>query len=190
MKPTALVVAALGAILVLQGTHSLSAASDDLRLVTAAQQRDHEAVRALLKEQVDVNTPQPDGATALAWAVHWDALKTAEVLIRAGADVNAANELGMTPLMLASANGSALLVGRLVKAGADVLVARSSGETALILAARAGIAASVEILLGAGADVNAATRLGDTALMFAAAEQHPDVASVLIEHGRRLMPVR
>ena len=183
MKPKTLVVAALGAIVILQGTHSLSAAGDDLRLVTAAQQRDHEAVRALLKEQVDVNTPQPDGATALAWAVHWDDLTMAELLVRAGADVNAANELGMTPLMLASANGSAPLVGMLVKSGADASVTRVTGETALILAARAGIAPAVEILLGAGADVNAATRLGDTALMFAAAEQHPDVASVLIEHG-------
>ena len=183
MKPRAIVVAALGAIVVLQGTYSLSAATDDLRLVTAAQQRDHETVRALLKERVDVNTPQPDGATALAWAVHWDDLETAELLIRAGADVNLANELGMTSLMLASANGSAPLITMLVKAGADASIARATGETALILAARAGTVAGVEALVSAGADVNAATRFGDTALMFAAAEQHADVANVLIERG-------
>ncbi|MCZ6750867.1 MAG: ankyrin repeat domain-containing protein, partial [Acidobacteria bacterium] len=60
------------------------AAGGDLRLVEAVQQGDQQAVRALLAEQADVNTPQADGATALAWAAHRDDLETAELLIRAG----------------------------------------------------------------------------------------------------------
>ena len=186
MKLPSMVITTVLAGVVLSWPLGLVAAEDASPLADAVQRQDHAAVRSLLSggnAQVDVNAPQADGATALAWAVHWDDLKTAEVLIHAGADVNAANELGMTPLMLASGNGSAPLVEMLVKAGADVSVARSTGETALIMAARTGIAPAVEILLGAGADVNAATRLGDTALMFSAAEQHPEVARVLIEHG-------
>jgi len=62
----------------------------DLRLVDAAKNRDHEAVHSLLKQHVDVNTTQADGATALAWAAHWDDMETADLLIRAGANVNAA----------------------------------------------------------------------------------------------------
>ena len=53
-------------------------------------QQDTDAVRALLKQQVDVNTPQADGATALHWAAHRDDLTAADLLIRAGANVNAA----------------------------------------------------------------------------------------------------
>src|SRR5437879_7136011 len=70
---------------------SFAGTSGDLRLVDAAKNRNHEAVRSLVQQHVDVNTPQADGATPLAWAAHWDDLETADLLIRAGANVNAAN---------------------------------------------------------------------------------------------------
>ena len=35
-----------------------------------------QSVRALLEEGVDVNVSRADGATALLWATHWDALST------------------------------------------------------------------------------------------------------------------
>ncbi len=57
-----------------------------------------------------MNAAQPDGATAVAWAAHWDDLEIADLLIRAGADVNTPNDLRVTPLMLASTNGSAAMV--------------------------------------------------------------------------------
>ena len=62
---------------------SLSAAGD-LRLIEAVKTSNVESVRALLKERVDVNAPQADGATALHWAAHRDDLTTADLLIRAG----------------------------------------------------------------------------------------------------------
>jgi ankyrin repeat protein len=153
------------------------------RVADAAQRRDRAALTDLLKQKADVNLPQPDGATALAWAAHWNELETADQLIRAGANASAANELGVTPLMLAALNGSAAMVEKLLAAGARANDARPSGETALILAARAGSQVVVKSLLAAGADPNAKTKTGDTALMFAAAEQHPDVVRVLVEAG-------
>ena len=59
-------------------------AAGDMRLVNAAAKGSKEEIRSLLKEHVDVNTPQADGATALAWTVHRDDLETADLLIRAG----------------------------------------------------------------------------------------------------------
>ncbi len=153
-------------------------------LVDAAQARDVDAVLALLETgEYEVDAPQPDGATALAWASHWDDLGMAAALFRAGADVNAANELAVTPLMLASANGSAEMVGALVQAGADPGLARPSGETALMMASRSGSVAAVAQLIARGADVDAATAAGRTALMWAAAERHPDVVRTLIDAG-------
>ena len=73
-------------IVLLAASVSLAAASD-LRLVDAVKSRNAEAVQALLKQRVDVNAPQGDGATALHWAVHFDDLPIAELLIRAGARV-------------------------------------------------------------------------------------------------------
>ena len=95
----------------------LAVASGDLQLADAVEKGDKEAARSLLKQQADVNAPQPDGATALAWAAHWDDLETAELLIRAGANVNAANDYGVTPLSLACTNRSAAMVKKLLEAG-------------------------------------------------------------------------
>ena len=156
---------------------------DDRRLADAAQRREIETVRALLDEGIDVDAPQADGATALAWAVHWDDLATAGLLLAAGADANAANDLGVTPLMLASQNGSVPMVELLVQAGADPNAARPGGGTALMMAARAGDATVLRRLLAAGADVDAATRSGHTALMWAVAERHRRAAALLAEVG-------
>ncbi len=160
-----------------------SPASDDRRLADAAQRRDGDAVRALLAEGVDVDAPQADGATALAWAVHRDDAAMTSLLLEAGAGPNAANDLGVTPLMLASVNGRAPMVERLLQAGADPNLARPAGGTALMLAARSGSVAVVRRLIAAGADVDAAAGGGHTALMWAAAEGHAGVVTVLAEVG-------
>ena len=82
--------------------------NDDGRLVDAARGRDASEVRALLDAGADANARQPDGATALHWAAHWDdAAELASLLLRAGADVDADGAYGVTPLSLAAANASA-----------------------------------------------------------------------------------
>ena len=162
----------------------LAAATMDLRLVEAAKTQSREVVRSLLKENVDVDAPQPDGATALAWAVYWDDLETAELLIEAGADLNAANDYGVTPLSLACSNLNAAMVTKLLGAGADPNAAPLTGETPLMTAARTGNLEVVELLLAHQADVNTKEpRRGQTPLMWAISFGHPGVAAVLIEHG-------
>ena len=104
----------------------LTAEGANSPLADAAEKRDPEAVRSLLHQRADVNLRQADGATALAWAAHWDELETAELLIRAGAEVNAANDFGVTPLVLACTNGSAAMVEKLLRAGADPNAALST----------------------------------------------------------------
>src|SRR5436190_16479313 len=87
-------------------------AAGDLRLVDAVKHRDIDAVRTLLNQRVDVNAPQPDGATALLFAVQSDDLEMVEPLIRAGANVKAANDYGITPLWVAARNGNPAMVER------------------------------------------------------------------------------
>lgn len=184
-KPPMLVVV-LGAVCLFSAVPRLVAAGDDLRLVEAAQRQDGGAARALIDEGVDVNIARADGATALAWAAHWDDLDTARLLLQAGADPNGANDLGVTPLMLASTNRSAAMVETLLDAGADPNLARPNGETALLLASHAGGIDVVRALLARGADVTAKTSRGFTSLIFAAAWGHTAVASVLVETGADL----
>ncbi len=162
----------------------LTAAGAGLRLVEAVKQQDAATARALLAQGVDVDAAQPDGATALHWAAHWDDRDTAGQLLERGASVDVANVYGVTPLTLACVNGSAAMVRMLLEAGANPEASLPSGETALMTAARTGRAEVVEALLDRGATANAReTKKGQTALMWAVAERHLDAAQLLIEGG-------
>ena len=155
----------------------------DTRLIDAVRNRDHHAIAALM-DDVDVNAKQPDGATALAWAVHLQEHGTAELLLSVGADVNTSDDYGDTPLTLAAANADSDLIEKLLEAGADPHAARWNGETALMFAAGAGLADSVELLIAKGARLDATeSRRGQTALMWAAAEGHTAVVELLIRKG-------
>src|SRR5262245_59259408 len=99
--------------------------TDGQRLLDAVKSRQIETARALLKGRVDVNTRQPDGATALHWAAYWDDIDLADRLIRAGANVNAVTDLNLPPLSLACTNKSAGMVAKLLAAGADPNIAPS-----------------------------------------------------------------
>jgi ankyrin repeat protein len=174
----------LGGALVLLAAAAVAADGPDRRLADAAKHRDLAAVRALVAQRADVNVPQPDGATALHWASHWDDVETAALLMSAGANVNAADDYGVTPLSLACTNGSAPMVEALLTAGANPNAAPASGATPLMTAARSGSLAVVTNLLVRGADVNAReSSRAQTALMWAVSQQHPDVVKALIENG-------
>ena len=75
-------------------------ANDPADLLDALKRRDHAALKSLIKAKADVNIAQPDGATALAWAVYLDDQAAAELLLAAGAKVNTADEYGETPEMM------------------------------------------------------------------------------------------
>ncbi len=175
-------VAGLCAGLVLSASSLTTAAGPDLRLVDAAASQEKTAVRALLKERIDVNTRRADDSTALLWAAHWNDHEMVDLLLRAGADVNAADDHGVTPLARAAENADVAMVERLLKARANANAAETSGRTPLMIAAHTGNVQVVKALLAHGANVNAATTLDkNTALMWAIAEGHDDIARVLVE---------
>ncbi|HEV3214863.1 MAG TPA: ankyrin repeat domain-containing protein [Vicinamibacterales bacterium] len=184
MKPHRLVARlARWPLLLLMAAPVFGAGAPDLRLVEAVKNQDRDAISRLLKQRVDVNAHEGDGATALHWAAHRNDLETVDQLIRLGANVNAANDLGVMPLSLACLNANAAIVEKLLAAGANPN-ATMAGETALMTAARTGSVESVRALLVHGADVNAKEPArGQTALMWAASERHPDVVRALIEAG-------
>ena len=154
----------------------------DRKIVDAAEHQDMGLVRTLLVNGVDANSKQPDGATALHWAVHWNDIATAEVLIGEGANVNAVNRSGESPLALACGNGNATMVQALVDHGADTNEAAASGETPLMRCVRSGRVDAVKILLGHDAQVNAKDKEhGRTALMWAVTDKRPEMVQALIE---------
>ena len=162
-----------------------AASNLDALLADAAERQDWQTLTVLLREGTDPNLPQPDGATALHWAAHWNYLPAVDQLRSGGAEANAANDHGVTPLYLACENGGTEVARRLLDAGADPnATLPAQGETVLMAASLTGSTAIVEMLLGRGADVNArTTQSRQTALMWAISERHLDTARVLIDQG-------
>jgi ankyrin repeat protein len=159
--------------------------TSDQQLLKASKQQDWETVRiALMKKDVDVNTAQGDGATALAWSVYWDNQEITKLLLRTGANPNVANDYGITPLFLAVKNRNAVMVDALLEGGANPNATLWSGESPLMTAAKTGVNEVVNALLTHGADINIQEpRRNQSALMWAIAFNNPDTARVLIEEG-------
>jgi ankyrin repeat protein len=136
----------------------------------------------LIRAKADVNATEPDGTTALHWAVQSDNLDIVRLLLAAGARVSAANRYGATALSLAAVNGSATMVETLLAAGADPNTVVSRGQTVLMVASRTGHVAAVRALLDRGAKVDAQEDLlGETALTWAASENHGDIVALLLK---------
>jgi len=159
-------------------------------LADAVQHGDAQRVQALLKSKVDVNAPQPDGATALHWAAYRSDAVSMAALIGAGAHVNARNNYGVTPLALAADQGNVAVLDLLLKAGANPnapINFVNSGETPLMHAARSAKVDAIRSLVRAGADVNAQENWsGQTALMWAAAEGDSAMVTELLKLGADL----
>lgn len=160
-------------------------AADAPRVVDLAEKGNATAVAAAIKQGGDANLAQPDGATALHWAAHWNDLALTKQLLAAGAKSNVANDYGVTPLLVMAANGgSAEIADALLTAGADANAKLPSGQTVLMSAVRGGNVATVKRLLKAGANVNAVqASKGQNALMWAVSEGRLDVVEALIAGG-------
>ena len=157
----------------------------DVRVAQAAMNGDHAAVRALIDDEADVNTPLADGTTALHWVVRAGDVVTVELLIRGGANVNRADRYGLTPLSIACSHADWAIVRKLLDAGADMNSADPSGETPLMTAARTdGGTDVVKLLLDRGAAVNARDKIvSQTALMWAVRANQPPTVALLLAHG-------
>ncbi len=151
----------------------------------AAQRGDREAVKAMLKDAVDVNAAQGDGMTALHWAAMNGDAEMAQMLVYAGANVKATTRIGAyTPLFLAARQGKAAAIPVLVKAGADPKQTTATGTTPLMVAAASGNTETVAALLDAGVDVNGVESVrGLNAMMFAASANRADVIKLLASRG-------
>jgi ankyrin repeat protein len=181
---------ALPAVLALGLVAVVGAATPEPGIIAAAKAGDVSSVRALVQGKADVNVREPDGTTALHWAVRFGSGAIADALLAGGADVNATNRYGLTPLAVATKAGQTAMMQTLLKAGADVT--RSSaglpeGQTLLMHAAQIGDVGAVKLLLAAGVPIDAReTRTGTTALIWAATANRADAVRALAEAGAQM----
>jgi hypothetical protein len=92
----------------------------DLRVIGAVRQHDLMAVRALVKQGVDVNAAEGDAPDVAPLGGACGRPGSGRPADRAGARVNAATDLGITPLWVASTNGSPATIAKLLDAAAGI----------------------------------------------------------------------
>src|SRR5205085_1056489 len=150
---------------------------------------DKASVLALLQQKVNVNIAEPDGTTALHWAVEREDPDLVDRLIKAGANVNAKNDYGATPMSETALSGNVKIMEKLLDAGADVeaepraVYRPAGGLTALHFAAREGCLECTRTLAEAGADLNASDPDNVSPLLTSVLNGHFDLAAYLINQG-------
>jgi hypothetical protein len=157
------------------------------------------AIKKLYPEQysefnleVDINSRNDIGITALMRACSYNHIDIVKLLIEAGADINAKDKVGYTALIVASANGRIEIVKLLIKAGSDVNAKEKWEYTALMYASENGYTDIVKLLIEAGADVNAKDKRGVTALAIAKSKlrvaksvDYTKIINLLLEAGAK-----
>lgn len=173
-------VVAVGLLVALMAGPAVSASP----LVEALAGDQPEQARALLRQNSDVNVPRSDGTTPLMYAAHFGHAELVATLLERGAEIDRRNDYGASALSEALIKGHGDIALMLLEAGADPDLANHEGETPLMVAARSGDLAAARLLIDKGADPDAREQWGgQTALMWAAAQQLPDMLSLLARHG-------
>jgi len=175
---------ALSALLPMSAFAGVTAQTDN-RLPDAVKRGDKDAVLALLRAHVPVDSPSGDGSTALHWAAYEDNVGLAELLLAAHADIAAVTrDNAITPLLIACQNGSAPMIELLLKHGANANQPNALGTTPLMMASASGSVQAVKALLAHGAQVDLREHAHEqTALMFAANLDRSEVIRTLITGG-------
>lgn len=158
----------------------VDARTNQSTLANAAEAANWTQVEQQLNEHT-VNTVQPDGMSALHWAVFKNHAPTVKLLIGNHANVDLPTNYRITPLVIACQNGFAETARLLLKAGANPNHHLPSGETPLMLAALAGHHEIIKQLITHDADLNATERRGQTALMWAAAKGNNEAVTALLD---------
>ena len=182
---------------------AVEAATDPLsptRLILVSRYGHNDIVKFLLDNQVDVNTRDNAGYTALIGAAEGGHFETVKMLLDAKADVNVSKPNGETALMTAASNGYDDIMRFLLNAGAEVDTKNDIGETALFNAVKYGHYDATRLLLSYDANPNlqntdkvSALHAGFTPLMYAAGQgvvgnsvsDWDDIVELLLDKGAR-----
>jgi uncharacterized protein len=145
-----------------------------------------EAVKLLLERGANVNARDSVGSTALMWAVRANHPEAVDILIHHDAEINARTRKGNPPARRGPDSGGGSHGLGIVRSGWPERGYQepTPGEmTALQYAARDGRLEMARTLIAANAQVNLVEANGVSPLVMATANNHIDVAQLLLEHG-------
>lgn len=176
----------------------------------SAKNGDLQSAQSLIKKDIDLNTTDNDGYTALHLAAANNYTEIVSLLINAGIKVDTPSKDNTTPLMSAAQKGHSEIVSQLLTEGAqperkddenrsplilaiegnhvDSVAAlapysRNQLDTALLYASSQGKYQVIETLTSAGASLYVRHEGGMTPLMLAAQNGHTATVYTLLENG-------
>jgi ankyrin repeat protein len=162
-----------------------------LALIVAAKQGDLQLLRRQIEEEgVNIDETDPDGNSALHWAVLNKSKKhfaMAQYLMDAGASVNLGNEKdSQTPLHWACTTGNTQAVTLLLHHDADPNQVDKRGCNALLFACQYNHPLLVYYLVKQGMDLDGEDYAGHTALHWAAYFGYNPLIRMLIKLGAHI----
>jgi uncharacterized protein len=148
-------------------------------LASLIREGDRKEALKQIRAGADVNQLQPDGTSALHWAVIRVDYDLMAELIQHGAKPSVTNAFGSAPIAEAAKLNDARMVKMLLAAGAEPEGANADHQTALMLAIKTGNMDNIRMLVDAGANVNnVETFHNQTPLMWAASADRNAAAMV------------
>lgn len=151
--------------------------SETIDFIDAALNGRLDEVRICLEEKnVQVDTQNASGDTALILAAKQGHIDTCNFLISKGCNVNIQNKNNSSAFILAAEKGHLAICKSLIIAGCKLDIQDNDGYSALIWAARWGHKEVVELIISTGCNIDLQTKNdGYTALIFAAQNGHEQI---------------
>jgi len=129
---------------------------DDIQttpLILAASAGRIETVKTLTEYEVNINSKNQEGHSALQYAASKGWTEIVRYLLSKGADINISDNRGATPLHRCASKGNISVMKLLLDSGVQVNIKDSYGNTPLHLACEEGRIQEAGLLIKSGADI-------------------------------------
>ena len=132
---------------------------------------------------IEINTVDGDGNTALHKAVERKHTHTVQYLLNHNANPNLANGIGYNSVHMACQHADEDILYLLTTRGGDVNARENGGKTPALIAAENGKEGCIHILAAAGASLDQRDKQGNAPLIVAASKGHTNTVKELIFNG-------
>ncbi|MFC1884615.1 ankyrin repeat domain-containing protein [Thermodesulfobacteriota bacterium] len=155
--------------------------SDEEDLLKAAREGNSSKIEYLIRHDLDLNSRDQYGMTALHLLAMKGETHLVKLLIENGADPNSKNGIGMTPLFMAAENGNEELSILLISNGARINETDDAGRVPLHIAAQFGNNNIIKLFIANGADPERKNLAGKIPSAIAAENAHENTADLLVK---------
>lgn len=150
-------------------------------IFAAARNNNIQLMNELLLKNVDINSVDDRGSTALIIACYNDNFEVAKMLLKKGANPNSQDKMGNTALMGVCFKRLDKMAQLLLEYKTDIDQQNFNGANALIFAATFGADVIIKNLIDKGADKTIRDNYNKTALDYAILQENQAIVQLLMQ---------